>query len=59
MAIRDFGQSKTDAVERFKGILDLRVKGSLKTNSPVPIGLSRESRKRGTSIEDSCFSSAR
>jgi hypothetical protein len=33
--IRDFGQWKAYAVERFKGGLDLTLKASLKTNSPV------------------------
>jgi hypothetical protein len=35
MGIRDFGQWKAYAIERFKGILDLTVKNSLKTQSPI------------------------
>jgi len=33
---RDVGEWKAYAMERFKGILDLTVKNSLKTRSPVP-----------------------
>ena len=36
MGIRDVGEWKHYAFERFKGILDLTVKNSLKTNSPIP-----------------------
>ena len=36
MGIRDVGQWKYYALERFKGILDLTVHNSLKTNSPIP-----------------------
>ena len=36
MGIRDVGEWKAYAIERFKGILDLTVKNSLKTNSPIP-----------------------
>ena len=36
MGIRDVGQRKYYAMERFKGILDLTVHNSLKTNSPIP-----------------------
>ena len=36
VGIRDVGEWKAYAMERFKGILDLTVKNSLKTRSPVP-----------------------
>jgi hypothetical protein len=36
MGIRDIGEWKHYAFARFKGILDLTVKNSLKTRSPVP-----------------------
>jgi hypothetical protein len=36
MGIRDFGEWKYYAMRRFKGILDLTVKNSLKTNPPIP-----------------------
>jgi len=36
MRIRDVGEWKYYAFERFKGILDLTVKDSIKTRSPVP-----------------------
>jgi hypothetical protein len=36
MGIRDVGQWKYYAMERFKGILDLTVINSLKTRSPIP-----------------------
>jgi hypothetical protein len=41
MGIRYIGEWKRYAIERFKGILDLMVKNSLKTNSPVPEWASR------------------
>jgi hypothetical protein len=36
MALKDVGEWKHYASTRFKGILDLTVKNSLKTRSPVP-----------------------
>ena len=36
MGIKDVGEWKTYAIERFKGILDLTVKSSLQTRSPIP-----------------------
>jgi hypothetical protein len=44
MGIRDIGEWKHCAIERFKGILDLTVKNSLKTRSPVPDWASRRIR---------------
>ena len=38
MGIRDVGKWKAYAFERFKGILDLTVINSSKTNSPIPDG---------------------
>jgi hypothetical protein len=35
MGIKDVGEWKTYAIERFKGILDLTVKSSLQTRSPI------------------------
>jgi hypothetical protein len=42
MGIRDFGQWKVYAIERFKGGLNLTVKASLKTNSPIPVWASEQ-----------------
>ena len=36
MGIHDVGEWKFYAMDRFKGILDLALKNSLKTRSPVP-----------------------
>jgi hypothetical protein len=36
VGIKDVGEFKKYAVERFKGILDLTVKSSLQTKSPIP-----------------------
>jgi hypothetical protein len=36
MGIKELGEWKAYAVERFKGILELTVKGSLQTKSPIP-----------------------
>ncbi len=36
MEIKDLGEFKLYAVDRFKGILHMAVKTSLKTNSPIP-----------------------
>jgi hypothetical protein len=36
MGIHDFGQWKQYAIERFRGILNLTVRSSLKTGSPIP-----------------------
>jgi hypothetical protein len=36
MGIKDLGLWRAHAVTSFKGILDLVVKSSLKTNSPIP-----------------------
>jgi hypothetical protein len=36
MGIKDVGEWKAYAIERFKGILDLTVKSSLQTKSPIP-----------------------
>lgn len=36
MGIRDVGEFKSYSIERFKGILDLTVKSSLQTRSPIP-----------------------
>jgi hypothetical protein len=36
MGIKDVGEWKAHAIERFKGILDLTVKSSLSTRSPIP-----------------------
>jgi hypothetical protein len=36
MGIKDVGDWKAYAIERFKGILDLTVKSSLQTQSPIP-----------------------
>ena len=36
MGIREIGEYKAYAFERFKGIIDLTVRNSLKTNSPIP-----------------------
>lgn len=36
MGIKDVGEFKSYAVERFRGILDLTVKSSLQTRSPIP-----------------------
>jgi hypothetical protein len=36
MGIRDIGEFKSYAIERFRGILDLTVKSSLSTRSPIP-----------------------
>lgn len=36
MGIKNFGEWKKYAIERFKGILDLTVKTSLQTRSPIP-----------------------
>jgi hypothetical protein len=36
IGIKELGEWKKYAVERFKGILESTVKGSLKTNSPIP-----------------------
>jgi hypothetical protein len=36
MGIKDLGEFKLYAIERFKGILHMAVKTSLKTNSPIP-----------------------
>jgi hypothetical protein len=36
MGIKDVGEWKAYAIERFKGILDLTVKSSLQTQSPIP-----------------------
>jgi hypothetical protein len=36
MGIKDVGEWKAYAIERFKGILDLTVKSSLQTRSPIP-----------------------
>ena len=36
MGIRDTGEWKHYAMTRFKGILDLVVRNSLQTNSPIP-----------------------
>jgi len=36
MGIKEVGEFKAYAIERFKGILDLTVKSSLQTRSPIP-----------------------
>ena len=36
MGIKDLGEFKAYAIERFRGILHMAVKTSLKTNSPIP-----------------------
>jgi hypothetical protein len=36
MGIKDVGEFKSYAIERFRGILDLTVKSSLQTRSPIP-----------------------
>ncbi len=36
MGIKEVGEFKAYAIERFKGILDLTVKSSLETRSPIP-----------------------
>jgi hypothetical protein len=36
MGIRDLGEWKHYAFERFRSILHLKVRNSLKTNSPIP-----------------------
>jgi hypothetical protein len=36
MGIKDQGEFKLYAIERFKGILHVAAKTSLKTNSPIP-----------------------
>jgi hypothetical protein len=36
MAIQDIAEWKSYSIERFKGILDLTVKSSLQTQSPIP-----------------------
>jgi hypothetical protein len=36
MGIRDVGEWKYYAIERFRSILHLTVRNSLKTNSPIP-----------------------
>jgi hypothetical protein len=36
MEIKDLGEFKAYAIERFRGILHMAVKTSLKTNSPIP-----------------------
>ena len=36
MGIRDFGQWKAYALQRFVGILHMTVRNSLSTNSPIP-----------------------
>jgi hypothetical protein len=36
MGIKDVGEFKSYSIERFKGILDLTVKSSLQTRSPIP-----------------------
>ena len=36
MGIKDLGEFKLYAVERFRGILHMAVKTSLKANSPIP-----------------------
>jgi hypothetical protein len=36
MGIRDVGEFKSYSIERFRGILDLTVKSSLQTRSPIP-----------------------
>jgi hypothetical protein len=36
IGIKDLGEWKKYAVERFKGILDLTVRSSLQTKSPIP-----------------------
>jgi hypothetical protein len=36
MAIADLGEFKAHAIDRFKGILHLEVKTSLRTNPPIP-----------------------
>jgi hypothetical protein len=36
MGIKDLGEFKAYAIERFRGILDLTVKSSLQTRSPIP-----------------------
>jgi len=36
MGIREIGEYKAYAFERFKGIIDLTVRNSVKTNSPIP-----------------------
>jgi hypothetical protein len=41
MGIREIGEYKAYAFERFKGIIDLTVRNALKTNSPVPDWASR------------------
>jgi hypothetical protein len=41
MGLKDIGEFKAYFVDRFKGILDLTVKNSLKTQSPVPEWASR------------------
>jgi hypothetical protein len=42
MGIKDTGQWKAHAIAAFKGILDLTVKNSLKTNSPIPPWAAKE-----------------
>ena len=36
MGIRDFGQWKANALQRFVGILHMIVRNSLRTRSPIP-----------------------
>lgn len=36
MGIRDFGEWKHYAIERFRGVLNLTVKNADKTNSAIP-----------------------
>jgi len=36
IGIKDLGEFKAHAIDRFKGILHMAVKTSLKTNSPIP-----------------------
>ena len=36
MGITDIGEFKSYSMTRFKGILDLTVRNSLKTQSPIP-----------------------
>jgi hypothetical protein len=48
MGIRDFGEWKHYAIERFKGILPLAVKNAEKPIPRYPIGQRNESRPPGT-----------
>jgi hypothetical protein len=36
MGIKDLGEFKFSAIESFRGILHATVKGSLRTNPPIP-----------------------